>query len=151
MICGPLLGQAAHCEPILRALPHWFGIESAIQRFVIEIDTLPTLLAVVEEQVVGFLSLKTHTPYAAELYVMGLYPQFHRHGLGRALVQRAEAVLQAEGIEYVQVKTLSPTVEDESYARTRAFYVAMGFRPLEELKQLWDENNPCLIMIKHLR
>ena len=37
-----------------------------------------------------------------------------------------------------------------AYAQTRAFYLAMGFRPLEELRKLWDEANPCLIMVKRL-
>jgi hypothetical protein len=25
-----------------------------------------------------------------------------------------------------------------------------GFRPLEELRGFWNEENPCLIMVKHL-
>jgi hypothetical protein len=50
----------------------------------------------------------------------------------------------------MQVKTLGPSRLDEHYAKTRAFYEAMGFRPLEEFKQIWDENNPCLVMVKRL-
>jgi ribosomal protein S18 acetylase RimI-like enzyme len=50
----------------------------------------------------------------------------------------------------MQVKTLGPSNPDPGYARTRAFYEALGFRPLEELKQIWDEQNPCLIMVKQL-
>jgi hypothetical protein len=38
---------------------------------------------------------------------------------------------------------------DEGYARTREFYTALGFRPLEELPDLWPDN-PCLIMVKSL-
>ncbi|MFA6119201.1 MAG: hypothetical protein WCT85_06020 [Parachlamydiales bacterium] len=49
------------------------------------------------------------------------------------------------------VKTLSPSADDENYAKTRAFYLSMGFYPLEEFKTLWDENNPCLFMIKVLK
>jgi hypothetical protein len=44
----------------------------------------------------------------------------------------------------------TPSVTDEHYARTRAFYQAMGFRPLEEFKQIWDEANPCGLMVKYL-
>jgi hypothetical protein len=36
------------------------------------------------------------------------------------------------------------------YARTRRFYESRGFRPLEEIKGFWNEENPCLIMVKHL-
>lgn len=145
-----LLGQAAVCEPILRALPDWFGIEAAIQDYARAIDALPTLLARRGEETLGFLSLKQHSAWAAELYVMGVLPQAHRLGIGRALVAHAETWLRQQGIVYFQVKTLAPTHPDPGYARTRAFYEAQGFRPLEILPTLWDADNPCLIMIKYL-
>jgi GNAT superfamily N-acetyltransferase len=149
-ITAPELGKSAHCTPILRALPDWFGIEEALQSYSAEIDRLPTLLARVEDQTVGFLSLKLHNPYAAEVYVMGIRQEMHRQGIGKALMTAAQEWLRAQNIEYLQVKTLSPAHPDAGYARTRAFYLALGFRPLEEFKQLWDEHNPCLIFIKRL-
>ncbi len=149
-ITGPQLGQAAVCVPILRALPEWFGIEAAIVQYAAEIDRLPTFLAGTPEGAGGFLSLKQHTPYAAEVYVMGVRRECHRAGAGSALLQEAEAWLRQQGVEYLQVKTLAPSDDDPNYAGTRAFYAAVGFRPLEELKQIWDEQNPCLIMIKRL-
>jgi ribosomal protein S18 acetylase RimI-like enzyme len=148
---GPLLTQAEQCEPILRALPDWFGIEGAIRNYVGEIDGLPTWIARVDGQTVGFMTLKLHNAYAAEVYVMGVIGQFQGLGLGQALVGEAEAALAREGVEYLQVKTLSPSNPDPAYARTRAFYQALGFRPLEEFKQLWDEDNPCLMMIKYIK
>ena len=50
--------------------------------------------------------------------------------------------------EFLQVKTLSPARPDEGYAKTRAFWLACGFRPLEELPTLWDADNPALQLIK---
>jgi GNAT superfamily N-acetyltransferase len=149
-IQGPFLGKGHICEAILRGLPEWFGIEEAVCQYGMDIDSLPTLLAVVDEQVVGFLTLKYHTAYAAEIYVMGLVSHVHRQGLGRALVEQAESLLRRAQIEYLQVKTLAPSVTEEHYARTRAFYLAMGFRPIEEFKQIWDEANPCWLMVKYL-
>ena len=58
--------------------------------------------------------------------------------------------MKTSSVEYLQVKTLGPSHPDENYASTRAFYLAMGFRPLEEFKHIWDEHNPCLIMVKKL-
>jgi ribosomal protein S18 acetylase RimI-like enzyme len=149
-IDGPFYGQAAVCEPILRALPPWFGIESALQYYVQTIETLPTLLARVSGASAGFLTLKQHNAYSAELYVLGVYPQYRRQGVGRALVQRSEEILRQRGVEYLQVKTLSAAHPDPHYVETRAFYLAQGFRPLEELPELWGEHNPCLLMIKAL-
>ncbi|MEW5868406.1 MAG: GNAT family N-acetyltransferase [Chloroflexota bacterium] len=147
---GPRFGQAAVCEPVLRALPAWFGIERAILQYLADIEHLPTFLARREGQVAGFVSLKQHFPASAELLVMGVRPEAHRRGIGRALLERAQAWLVAQGVEYLQVKTLGPSDPDENYAKTRAFYQAMGFRPLEEIPEIWDEDNPCLVMVKKL-
>jgi GNAT superfamily N-acetyltransferase len=150
VVRGPFTGRAADCAPILRSLPEWFGIEEATAQYVQDIDALPTLLAFVGDEVVGFLTLKYHSAYAAEIHVMGVRPELHRRGIGRALLAQAQRVLREGGIEYLQVKTLSASREDERYARTRHFYLAMGFRPLEEFPELWGEDNPCLQLVKWL-
>ncbi|MBN1660145.1 MAG: GNAT family N-acetyltransferase [Anaerolineae bacterium] len=150
-IVGPDLGQAAACEPILRALPDWFGIEEAIVHYVGEIERLPTFRAVGDGgATLGFVSVKQHTPFAADLYVLGVRREAHRQGIGSAMLAAVEAWLRGQGVEYLQVKTLSEAHPDPNYARTRLFYEAAGFRPLEEMPELWDEANPCLIMIKRL-
>jgi N-acetylglutamate synthase-like GNAT family acetyltransferase len=150
VIEGPLQGQSAVCVPILRLLPEWFGIEAAILNYEREIESLPTFLARDADRVVGFLSLKQHTPYSAEIYVMAIHPNARRSGVGRALVGSAETHAHGMGIEYLQVKTLGPSRPDEGYAQTRAFYEAMGFRPMEEFGQIWDKANPCLILVKRM-
>ena len=150
-IAGPDLGQAAECEPILRALPDWFGIEEAIVYYVVEIEHLPTFRALdATGTTLGFMSVKRHSPYAAELYVLGVRRQAHRQGIGRGMLAAAEEWLCDQGVEYLQVKTLSAAHSDLNYARTRLFYEAVGFRALEEMPELWDPSNPCLIMVKRL-
>jgi len=64
------------------------------------------------------------------------------------MLDRAEALLARDGVEYLQVKTLADTVEYEPYARTRAFYSACGFRPLQVFPDLWDPENPALQVVK---
>jgi GNAT superfamily N-acetyltransferase len=147
---GPAMDQSAECEPILRALPRWFGIEAAIRQYVEDIAQLPTFVARHANRVVGFISLKVHTKYAAEIYVLGVYPQYQRQGIGRQLVAHAEVYLQQQTIEFVQVKTLGPSQPSRAYERTRAFYLAMEYRPLEEIVAIWGAENPCLILIKYL-
>jgi GNAT superfamily N-acetyltransferase len=148
---GPVLGKSFVCEPILCSLPQWFGIEEANAQYIRDIEVLPTFIALVDDDAIGFLTLKQHNEYSAEIHVMGVTPRLHRKGVGRALLTRAEEYLQGQGVEYLQVKTLSDTHPDANYARTRAFYMAMGFRPLEEFKTLWNEENPCLLMVKSVR
>lgn len=148
-ISAAQFNQATVCEPILHLLPEWFGIESAIAHYVQDIDRLPTFLAWNQQQVIGFLSIKQHNDFAAEIHVIAVHPQFHRQGVGKQLVEFAEQELQLQGIEYLQVKTLGPSRPNLPYAKTRAFYESMGFKPLEEFLHLW-EGNPCLQMVKAL-
>ncbi len=149
-VSGPYINKGKECSLILRALPDWFGIEEAILKYSTELDTLPTWLAHHENQLIGFLGIKQHNSFSAEVYVMGILKEWHHKGLGRALLARAQEWLKEKHVEYLQVKTLAPSREDEHYAITRVFYESMGFRPLEEIKQIWDESNPCLIMVKRL-
>ena len=149
-ILEPFSQQSKISESILRSLPQWFGIEQALIKYLEEIEKLPTLLAQIDNRYVGFLTFKRHNQYAAELYVMGVYPKYQRCGIGCTLVCYTESILRQQNIEYWQVKTLAASHPDPFYAQTRAFYLAMGFRPLEEFTQLWGKDNPCLLMIKHL-
>lgn len=160
-IRGPMLGQGEAAERILRALPGWFGIESALLDYVRAADELPTLVAlppgtgragreVRADEVIGFMTLKETSEDALELHVMGILPAWRRRGAGRALVERAAAYARAEGFSLLHVKTLAPSDPDPGYAATRAFYAAAGFRPLEELPQVWGPENPCLLMVRPL-
>ncbi len=148
IIDGPAYQTGALCEPILRALPEWFGVEEALSQYVADIENLPTFLAYDDGELLGFLTVKQHYATTAEVLVMGILLPAHRRGIGRALLVRAQAWLASQGVEYLQVKTLGPSHPDDGYANTRAFYQALGFHPLEEFRQIWDERNPCLIMIK---
>jgi len=149
-ISGPVLGKGADCEPVLRDLPEWFGIESAIVHYVDSIDRMPTFLAAESGAIIGFLTVCRHFPVSAEIYVMAIARKHHRLGIGRCLIDRAEAWLCSEGVRFLQVKTLSASHPDPNYASTRRFYERMGFSPLEELITLWDPSNPCLLLVKTL-
>jgi hypothetical protein len=79
---------------------------------------------------------------------MAVKSAHHRSGLGPARLRHLEAGLAAHGFQFLQVKTLSAARPDTGYDATRAFYLAYGFRPLEELATLWDPSNPALQLIK---
>jgi GNAT superfamily N-acetyltransferase len=143
-------GSGDVCSLVLKTLPTWFGIPESVADYVASADAHPTVIASADGEDVGLLTLVTHTPYAAEVYVMGVRPEYHRHGIGRAMLERAEEWLSARDIEYLQVKTLSPRHPDPGYAKTRSFYLACGFRPLEEFPDLWSPDQPALQMVKAL-
>jgi N-acetylglutamate synthase-like GNAT family acetyltransferase len=122
-ISGPYLHQGNDCEKILRNLPDWFGIEEAIVNYKNEINQLPTFIAQTKTQkTIGFISLKVHFSEAAEIYVMGINPEFHRRGIGERLVLTAQSYCKSQSIRFLQVKTLSPGRESKAYNLTRNFY-----------------------------
>ncbi len=156
---GPLRGYGAAAEGILRALPGWFGIESSIVEYAAAVEKLPTFVALpggeddaggAARDVIGFLTVKPTSADALELHVMGVLAEWHRRGVGRALEERAAAYARAEGFALLHVKTLAASDPDPGYAATRAFYLALGFRPLEVLPAVWGPENPCLLLVKPL-
>jgi GNAT superfamily N-acetyltransferase len=143
-------GSGDVCQQVLATLPHWFGVPESVDDYVAKAEENPTVVATVDGEDVGILTLVVHTPYAAEIYVMGVRPEHHRRGIGRQMLELAETWLRGRDIEYLQVKTLSPRKADSGYEKTRAFYLACGFRPLEEFPDLWQPENPALQLIKTL-
>ncbi len=142
------LGAGPICADVLATLPEWFGFPDSVADYVESAQTHPTVVATVDGADCGILTLRLHSPYAAEIVVMGVRPEHHRAGIGRAMLERAESWLAERDVSYLQVKTLSPRSADEGYAATRAFYFGCGFRPLEEMPDLWGRDQPALQMIK---
>jgi N-acetylglutamate synthase and related acetyltransferases len=140
--------KSAICDAILRSLPDWFGIEQSIVEYVNKVRDLP-FWAILDDsgEAVGFVALLPHTAHAAEVCVMGVRHSHHRSGCGRQLIEACAGWCRANGVPYLTVKTLAETHPDPGYAKTRQFYTAMGFVPLEVFPTLWDEHNPCLLMV----
>jgi len=138
------------CDSILRALPNWFAIEASIVDYASGVTDNVFFGAFDGSMPVGFISLKVHNPYTAEIYVMGLLEKCHGQGIGRKLVEICENYCRAHNMEFFTVKTVSDGSEDTYYEKTRLFYAAMGFKPLEVFPLLWDEHNPCLFLAKYV-
>jgi GNAT superfamily N-acetyltransferase len=142
------IGSGSICRRILGTLPTWFGIQESVEDYVAVADRSPTVIASLDGEDIGFLTLVHHSPYASEVYVMGVFPDHHRRGIGRKMLNHIEGGLARAGVEFLQVKTLSAKHPDEGYEKTRAFYLAYGFRPLEEFPTLWSPESPALQLIK---
>ena len=143
-------GKGDVCRRILAALPQWFGIPEAVDNYVAGVESLPMYVARNEGEDVGFVTLKFHTPAAAEIYVTGIIPSWHRRGVGRMLFAAAEEVALRRGVQFLTVKTLAADHPDPHYAATRRFYEAVGFAPIEIFPTLWHPEIPCLLMLKPL-
>lgn len=101
------------------------------------------------EDVLGVLLVDQRYPTSAEVHLLAVRRKHHRAGIGRTLLQRVEDDLRAQGVRLLSVKTFGPSASDPDFDRTRAFYTACGFHPVEEFPDLWVDN-PCLLMVKAL-
>ena len=144
---GGVVRMLLRAEP-LRCEQRSTGILESVEDYVGAVDGTPTTIAFLDGKDVGFLTLLRHNPHLAEIYVMGALPEHHHQGIGRKLVEHAENSLASDAVEFLQVKTLSASHSDAGYQKTRAFYFACGFRPLQEFRELWGPGNPWLQMVK---
>lgn len=145
------LTKSAYTKEVLGKLPEWFGNKQALDDYVAKVAEVPYWAALDKENnCIGFFAVKIHYRRTGDIFVCGVLPEYHHNGIGKALYNTAETYFIQNGCKYVIVKTLSDAVSYEPYARTREFYKSVGFEPLVTLTEMWDEKNPCLIMLKTL-
>lgn len=139
----------AAVERILRSLPAWFGIESALNDYVTSAATSTSFVAVRAGEVVGVALSERHFAESAELTLLAVHADHRGGGAGRALVAAVETHVTHDGCRFLEVHTVGPSYDDANYAQTRAFYRAVGFTPMHEFDGL-DWHGPTLILIKSL-
>lgn len=134
-------------KQVLADLPEWFGIPESTAAYIDQSADQTMFEALTDGETLGFMCLKETSPCTIELAVCGVKKRFHRQGIGRALLNACLAWAKARNYTYMQVKTVAAGRYAE-YDATRCFYEASGFQPVEVFPTLWDENNPCLLMIR---
>ena len=149
-IVGPTLRRQAEVEAILRSLPRWFGIETALVMYVADSATQPTFGAEDAGQLIGFLSLRRHFEHSWEVHCMAVDAPQRNAGVGTALLATAEEYVRSQRGRFLQVKTVAESSPSAEYAQTRQFYLAKGFTALEVFPTLWDPWNPALQLVKAL-
>ena len=143
---GP--SDSAACDGIVASLPDWFGLEDGIRECAQAVRTQPGLVAEVDREVRGFLTIARPYPHTPEISWLAVHARDRRRGLGRALITALNDQLRTHGDRLVLVKTVSDRSDPgPEYAETRAFYLAMGFIPVAELDlDPPDPENPIQLM-----
>lgn len=135
-------------DRILRALPGWFSVEEAITELVAEAAVLDSYLARRGDQTLGVGLVDRRFQTTAELALLAVDPRWHRNGIGTLVLETIEADLAGAGVRVLEVHTLGPSCDDACYVRTRAFYEARGFAPLNHRVASWS--GPVLLLVKAL-
>ena len=133
---------------IMNALPEWFSPPEDIQNKSVIHRDYPFFAAFCGDEAVGFSALKIHNEYTADIYNFGVLREYHRTGIGHQLMTACVEYCKENGYKFLTVKTLDESAVYEPYNATRTFYKKEGFYPLEVFTTFWDEDNPCLFMIK---
>lgn len=133
---------------VLKDLPEWFGLEEAIKEYVKNSSKYLLWAAKENNEILGFISLKETAQKVAEIYCMGVKKESHKQGIGTQLFASFEKYAKLN-YAYIQVKTVEYGHYKE-YDQTINFYKSVGFTEFEVFPTLWDEWNPCLVMIKSL-
>lgn len=121
------------CRAITATLPEWFGNEKANVRYALGVKDRTSFGIVINGQTVGMIAIEIPFPNNANIYWMGVAKEYHRKGMGRALLKRAEKYAYEHNCRSWTVETLSPKERDINYLNTYSFYVKAGFRPLFEM------------------
>ena len=140
--------KANMVEEVLLDLPEWFGLPESIKGYIEESRELLLWRAVEDNKTIGFITLKETSESTCEIHCMGIKKEYHRRGIGRKLQDIFEKIARGK-YKYVQVKTVDEGHYEE-YDRTISFYESIGFSKLEVFPKMWDERNPCLVMVKKL-
>jgi ribosomal protein S18 acetylase RimI-like enzyme len=146
--------DAEACDAVVAGLPYHFGDPSGRTECAQAVREQEGLVALDKGVVAGFLTLTRHDPRSAEISWMAVRADCRRQGRGRALVEEAARRLARDGVQLLCALTLGPSAVEprasDNYADTRAFYDALGFVPLRELRlQGW--RSPALMLVRPLR
>ena len=142
------MNDGAACDAIVASLPDWFAVEEGVRECASAVRTQPGLVAEVDGEVAGFLTLARPYPRTPEISWLAVRARDRRRGIGGSLIAALSDQLRNEGDRLVLVKTVSDRTDPgPEYAETRAFYLAMGFVPVAEMDlDPPDPENPIQLL-----
>jgi ribosomal protein S18 acetylase RimI-like enzyme len=151
----PLIpGDAEACDAIVAGLPYHFGQERGRRDCAEAVRRDAGLVAIEDDEVIGFLTWVPRFDEAAEITWMAVRADRRRRGIGHVLIDRLTESLAAEGRRVLLVLTVSPSdlgaEPDDGYRSTRAFYRSTGFVLGRDLPREWDGGDTAVILVKPL-
>ncbi|TSB48000.1 GNAT family N-acetyltransferase [Alkalicoccobacillus porphyridii] len=140
--------KAKYAKEVLYDLPEWFGHPDSTAEYIKDSRAFDFWVALDGLEIVGFVTLTNSSQDCANVHCLGVKKVYHRSGVGNRLMMELEEY--AKNIySYIQVKTVDEGYYAE-YDITNHFYKKCGYKKLEVFPYLWDERNPCLVLIKKL-
>jgi ribosomal protein S18 acetylase RimI-like enzyme len=146
--------DAAACDAIIASLTNHIGLEEGRRDCAAAVRSQRGLVAEIDGAVVGFLTVEPRFDEAAEITWMAVHADRRHGGVGRALMDRLAADLEAEGRRLLVVLTVSPNDPPDEipdgYQATRAFYASNGFVLARDFAGYWGEHDTPVLMVRPL-
>jgi ribosomal protein S18 acetylase RimI-like enzyme len=121
-------------------LGEWFTADG-VREIATDLRYQPGFVAETDGQIVGFVVISVYEA-KGRISWLGVQQDRQRLGIGRRLVGAVVNRMAGDGIKEVFVDTLGDSVDYEPYARTRAFYRALGFTDHQRIMQPGNESMP---------
>ena len=135
-------------KKVLRDLPEWFGIEESTKEYIENVVKYTFIAAYIDNEVVGFYSLRHENKDTLDMYVLGVLKKYHNKGVGTKLQEYVNDYAKVKKYKYMMVITLAEKANNYEYALTRRFYLKMGFKDFYQNDKIFDSCNPAQILIK---
>jgi ribosomal protein S18 acetylase RimI-like enzyme len=145
--------DADACDRIVASLPYHFGQEQGRRDCAAAVRRESGLVAVADDEIVGFLTYVPRFDEAAEVTWMAVRADRRRRGIGHRLMGDLTSRLVEDGARILVVLTVSPSdpgpEPEDGYGATRAFYRSCGFVLARDLRNEWD-GDTAVVMVKPL-
>lgn len=114
---------------VAKGLPEWFT-DKGIEQISEDLKKAHLITSGPEDNPTGFIIYDVHKN-CARIEWMAVSRRFHRKKVGTALINELTSICEKKSISEIRVTTLGEGDPYEPYIGTRAFYRAMGFKPLK--------------------
>ncbi len=134
---------------LARSLTQFFP-QDVVELISTSLNNRPVLIAVLGNEVVGFLVYAVRDSQTAEIVWMGVKEEYHGLGVGSLMLDTLEEKLEDEGVSKLIASTLSYTVEYKPFEKVRTFYYHRGFTSLGIQNNYYEDGMDRLILVKSL-
>ncbi|MEM6614879.1 MAG: GNAT family N-acetyltransferase [Cyanobacteria bacterium P01_C01_bin.72] len=95
---------------------------------------------------IAFCAPEQMTEGTWNLYLIAVHPDFHRQGIGKAMIRHIEHVLLVRGVRILLVETSGL----DSFKSTRTFYLSLGYEQEAQIREFYAAGEDKIIFRKAL-
>lgn len=135
---------------IIKTLPKYF-LPEYWPEIEDDIKNQLNISAYSDNDIIGFINYKIHSPNSAEILWMAVSPNIQSKGLGSILMNEFLKQMKDKKIKAIELSTIASTDNFELYKDTRRFYEKYGFKEIKIDKDYYGPGEDRGIMRLELK